>query len=120
MASGAMEVSCLSCVAKPYELASGGAQRRHCPKASKCGSRTKGPKGVGEVPNSRNIKRRIQSIPTRRSLLLPKISLPIIWKPSIRLCDDVVRPIAGAPTGMPSTQDDSKKGERGIGLGIGM
>ena len=79
-----MEVSCLSCVAKPYGLASGGAQRRRCPKASKCGSRTKGPKGVGEVPNGRNIKRRIPSIPTRYSLWPAQIFMPIIWKPSMR------------------------------------
>ena len=105
-----MGVSCLSCVGKHCTMANEDDQRRHCPKASKCGSRTQGPKGVGEVPNGRNIKHRIQSIPTLHSLVLPKIFMPIIWKPSIRLCDDVVRPIAGAPTCMPRTQDDSKKG----------
>src|SRR4029434_681896 len=63
-----MGVSCLSCVVKPCTMANEDDPRRHCPKASKCGSRTKGPKGVGEVPNSRNIKRRIQRLRTRLSL----------------------------------------------------
>src|SRR5215217_337733 len=63
MARGAMGVSSLSCVAKPYALASEDDQRRRCPKASKCGSRTKDHKGISEVPNGRHIKRRIPEHP---------------------------------------------------------
>src|SRR6516165_12370605 len=37
--------------------------------------------------------------------------MPIIWKPSIRRCDAIVLPIAGAPICMQKTQDDSKNGE---------
>src|SRR5215217_5536425 len=118
MESGAMGVSCLSCVVKHGTRAHEDAQRRRCPKASKCGSRTKGPKGVGEVPNGRHIKHRIPSIPTLHSLLLPQRCMPIIWKPSIPRCDDDVRPIAGVPTCMPRTQNDSKKGEMCTGLCI--
>ena len=59
-----MGISCLSCVVKPCAPANEDAQRRRCPKASKCGSRTKDHNGISEAPNGRNIKRRIQSIPT--------------------------------------------------------
>ena len=113
-----MGVSYLSCVAKPYALASEDDQRRRCPKASKCGSRTKDHKGISEVPNGRNIKRRIQSIPTRPSLWRPQRFMPIIWKLSIRRCDADARPIAGVPICMQSTQDASRNGWMSTGLCI--
>src|SRR6266852_5839924 len=71
MGRGVMGVSCLSCVAKPCGQASGGGPRRRYPKASKCGSRTKGRKGISAVPNVQNIRPRIQSIPTPHSLWPP-------------------------------------------------
>ena len=75
----------MSCVAKPYALASEDDQRRRCPKASKCGSRTKAHNGISEAPNGLDIKRRIQNILTPHSLWLPQRFMPIIWKPSIPL-----------------------------------
>src|SRR5215813_6488104 len=86
------------------------AQRRRCPKASQCGSRTKDHKGISAVPNGPSIKPRIPSIPTPHSLWPPQRFMRIIWKPSIPRCDDGVRPIAGAPICMRRRQDDSKKG----------
>src|SRR6266446_7054785 len=111
-------VSCLSCVAKPYALASEDDQRRRCPKASKCGSRTKDHKGISEVPNGRHIKRRIQNILTPHSPWPLQRVTPIIWKPSIRRCDAGVRPIGGKPICMPRTQDASRNAWTSTGLGI--
>ena len=79
-------------------------------KASKCGSRTKAPKGTSAGPNGRNIKPRIQSIPILHSLWPPQRFMPITLKPSIRRCDDAVPPIAGVPICMPRRQDASKNG----------
>src|SRR5215217_2362226 len=110
MGRGGMGISCLSCVVKPCALENEDAPRRRYPKASKCGSRTKDHNGISEAPNGRNIKRRIQNILTPHSLLPPERSMPIIWKPSIPLYDDGVRPIAGTPICMPRTPDDSRKG----------
>src|SRR5215831_11642031 len=45
MARSAMGVSCLNCVVRPCAPANEDDPRRHCPKASKCGSRTKDHKG---------------------------------------------------------------------------
>src|SRR5262249_32419341 len=73
MGRGGMGISCLSCVVKPCAPVNEDDPRRRCPKASKYGSRTKGHKAIGEVPNGRNIKHRIHSIPTRPSLWLPQI-----------------------------------------------
>src|SRR5262245_31510685 len=56
MARGAMGVSYLSCVAKPYALANEDDQRRRCPKASKCGSRIKDHKGISAVANDPSTK----------------------------------------------------------------
>src|SRR6266850_1186270 len=116
MARGAMEASCLSCVVKPCVTANEDGPRRRCPKASKYGSRTKDHKGISEGPNGRNIKRRIQSIPTLHSLSPLKRFMLITLKPSIRLCDDAVRPIEDVPIGMQRRQDDSKNGEMCTGL----
>src|SRR5262245_11818593 len=110
MGRGGMEVSCLSCVAKPCATANEDDPRRRCPKASKCGSRTKAHKGISAVPNGLDIKRRIQNIPTPHSPWPPQKFMPIIWKPSIHRCVDVVLLIADAPICMPRTPDDSKKG----------
>src|SRR5215211_966711 len=63
MGRGGMGVSCLNCVVKPCAPANEDAPRRRCPKASKCGSRTKAPKGTSAGPNGRNIKPRIQEHP---------------------------------------------------------
>src|SRR4029453_8677477 len=108
MGSGGMGISCLSCVVKPCAPANEDAQSRRYPKASKCGSRTKDHNGISEAPNDQNLKRLIESIPTPPSLLPLPICMPIIWKPSIRRCDDAVPPIADAPICMPRRQDDSK------------
>src|SRR4029450_3580844 len=118
MERSAMGVSCLNCVVRPCAPANEDDQRRRCPKASKCGSRIKDHKGISAVANDPSIKPRIQNIPTRPTPLPPQRFMRIIWKPSIPRCDDVVRPIAGAPICMPRRQDDSKKGEMCIGLCI--
>src|SRR5262247_2099456 len=118
MARDAMAISCLSCVVKPCEMANEDVQKRLYAKTSKCGSRTKGHKGISAVPNDPSSKHRIQSIPIPHSLWPPQRFMPIIWKPSIRLYDDVVRPIAGAPICMPRTQGDSRKDEMCTGLCI--
>src|SRR5882672_1315671 len=97
MGRGGMGVSCLSCVVKRCAMANEDDQRRRYLRASKCGSRIKGRKGISEVPNGQNIKRPIQSIPTPHSLSPLPIFMPIILKPSIRLCDDAVLPIEGIP-----------------------
>src|SRR5882724_11197317 len=97
MGRGGMGVSCLRCVVKPYATANEDAPRRRCPKASKYGSRIKDHKGISEGPNGRNIKRRIQSIQTLHSLSPLKRFMLITLKPSIRLCDDAVRPIEDVP-----------------------
>src|SRR5215470_6715021 len=91
-----MGVSCVSYGVKPCAPANEDDLRRRCPKASKCGSRTKDHKGISAVPNGPSIKPRIQSIPTPHSLWPPQRFMRIIWKPSIPRCDDGVRPIAGA------------------------
>src|SRR5262244_269214 len=87
-----------------------GHPKKTLPKASKCGSRIKDHKGISAGANAPSIKPRIQNIPTRPSLLPPQRFMPIIWKPSIPRCADVVRPIAGALICMLRRQDDSKKG----------
>src|SRR5712691_2328137 len=110
MARGGMGVSCLSCVAKPYVTANEDDPRRRCPKASKYGSRTKDHKGISEGPNGRNIKRRLQSIPTLHSLSSRKRCMRITLQPSIRFCDDAGRPIEDGPIGMQRRQADSKHG----------
>src|SRR5918911_2830913 len=110
MGRGGMGGSCLSCVVKPCAPANEDEPRRRCPKASKCGSRTKAHKGTSEGPNGRNIKRRIPRIPILHSLWPLKIFTPITWKPSIRRCDDAVQPIAGVPICMQRIQDDFKNG----------
>src|SRR4029453_4375502 len=110
MGRGGMGVSCLNSVVKPSTPANEDNQRRRCPKASKCGSRIKAHKGIDEVPNGLALKHHIQNIPTRPSLLPPTRFMRILWKPSIPRCDDVVRPIAGAPICMQKAQNDSKKG----------
>src|SRR5215831_12311097 len=50
-----MGVSCLSCVVKPCAPANEDAQRRRCPKASKCGSRTKDHSGIRARPQTAKI-----------------------------------------------------------------
>src|SRR5262245_24902398 len=110
MGRGGMRVSCLNCVVKPSTPANEDDQGRRCPKTSKCGSRTKAPKGISAGPNDRNTKHHIQSIPTPHSLWPLKIFMPITLKPSIRRCDDAVPPIADVPICMPRSQDDSKNG----------
>src|SRR5215472_1471344 len=68
MGRGGMGVSCLHSVVKPSTPANEDDQGRRCPKASKCGSRTKAHKGISAGPNGPNTKHRIQSIPTPHSL----------------------------------------------------
>src|SRR5262249_39118249 len=109
MARDGMGGSCLSCVVKPYAPANEDAQRRRCPKGSKCGARIKDHKGISAVANAPSIKPRVQNIPTWPSLLPAQRFMRIIWKPSIPRCDDVVRPIVGAPICMQKYRTPPRK-----------
>ncbi len=82
------------------------------------GSRIKGRNGISAVPNGQSIKPPIQSIPIPHSLWRPKRFMRIIWKPSIRRCDDVVLLIADAPIPMQKTRHDCKRDWMSTGLCI--
>jgi hypothetical protein len=95
-----------------------GRPKKTLPQGVKVRRKNKGSQRHSEAPNGQNITRPIQSLPTPPSLWLLPIFMPIIWKPSIRHCDDAVRPIEDVPICMQSRQDDSKKGEMCTGLCI--
>jgi hypothetical protein len=68
-----MGVSCVSCAAKSYGLASGGGPSRRSAKGAKYGSRTKDHKGTSEGPNGQKTKRRIPSPDTAQPLATTEI-----------------------------------------------